>query len=123
MKLQKTGNVSAAQAHEYEVLQPLLSALYDEFQELSKKKPQEPVSRGKVKVVNRVLEPVIDLLDAEPQRKFLDALDDDDLPQNSDVVLMLGQALTAMQGFRSRYHHGISGWRVSDNTDDDEQQD
>ena len=121
MKLQETRSITASQAHEYEVLQPLLSALYDEFQELSKKKPQEPVSKGKVKVVNRVLEPVIDLLDAEPQRKFLDALDDDDLPQNSDVVLMLGQALTAMQSFRSRYYHGLAGWRVGDDTEDEQE--
>lgn len=120
MKLKKTGSVTSAQAHDHEVLSPLLTALYNEFQELSKKKPQEPVSRSKVKVVNRVLQPVIDLLDDEPQRKFLETLDDDDLPQNSDVVLMLGQALTAMKAFRTRYYDGLAGWRIDD-TEEDEQ--
>jgi hypothetical protein len=72
------------------------------------------VSKSKVKVVNRVLEPVLTLLQDEPQRRFLDMLDEDDLPENSDVVLMLGQALTAMRSFRSRDHDRMSGWQISD---------
>src|SRR5271170_1882922 len=96
----RTGGVTSAQARDHEVMQPLLNAMYHEFQELSKKKPHEPVGKSKVKVVNRVLEPVLTLLQDEPQRRFLDMLDEDDLPENSDVVLMLGQALTAMASFR-----------------------
>ena len=107
-----TGTVTSAQACDYEVLQPLLAAMYREFQELSKKKPKDPISKRKVKVVNRVLEPVLALLEAEPDRKFLDLLDEDDLPDNSDVVLMLGQALTSVRSFRHRYYDGLSGWRT-----------
>jgi hypothetical protein len=117
----RTGGVPSARARDHEVLQPLLNAMYNEFQELSKKKPHEPVSQSKVKVVNRVFEPVLALLQDEPQRKFLDLLDEDDLPENSDVVLMLGQALTAMRAFRGRYHDNMSGWRISDEAVEDKE--
>lgn len=82
------------------VVNPLLRSLYLEFQELSKKKPQDAVSKGKVKIVNRILGQTFSVLDDEPSRVFLDLLDEDDLPQNSDVVIMLGQAMTAMGQFR-----------------------
>ena len=98
-----TNRISGAQAEEYGVLNPLLVAMYGEFQELSKKKPQDVVSKGKVRLVNRILSPVIELLKDEPSRAFLDLLDEDELPENSDVVLMLGQAIAAMKSFRSRY--------------------
>ena len=95
--------VTQAQTDSFGVLNPLLSAMYSEFQELSKKKPQDVVSKGKVKLVNRMLMPVLELLDNEPSRSFLNLLDEDDLPENSDVVLMLGQAIAAMKSFRARY--------------------
>jgi hypothetical protein len=116
-KVMKTGYLTAQQVHDFEVLLPLLKAMYVEFQELSKKKPQEVVTPSKVKVANRVLTPVLALLETEPSRPFLDPLDSDDLPQNSDAVLMLGQAVTAMQSFRGKYYSGSSGWRI-DPTDD-----
>jgi hypothetical protein len=104
--------VTQKQATDYGVLNPLLVAMYDEFQELSKKKPQDVVSKGKVKLVNRMLTPVLELLDDEPSRVFLNLLDEDDLPENSDVVLMLGQAIAAMKSFRARYTtHG--NWNIT----------
>src|SRR4051812_32263433 len=95
--------VTRAESEQYAVLKPLLDAMYSEFQELSKKKPQDVVSKGKVGLVNRMLTPVLELLKNEPSHTFLNLLDEDDLPENSDVVLMLGQALAAMNSFRIRH--------------------
>jgi hypothetical protein len=108
------GYIRQKQATDYAVLTPLLTSMYNEFQELSKKKPQEVLSLGKVKVVNRVLSPILELLDGEPTRAFLDMLDDDELPQNSDVVLMLGQVQAAMTSFRGRYYDSRTGWHVQE---------
>ena len=47
-------------------------------------------------------------------RPFLDAFDEDDLPQNSDVILMLGQVRAAMTNFRERHFDGKHGWHVED---------
>jgi hypothetical protein len=84
-------------------LTPLLKAMYDEFQELSKKKPDAALSKRKVQIVNRLLKDVLDLLEGEPTRAYLDMLDEDDLPQNSDVILILSQAVAAMNAFRGKY--------------------
>jgi len=97
---------TAAQAAAWETAKPLLDAMYNEFKELSKKKPDEAVSRGKIAVVNRLLEKCRETLNGEDSLAFLDLLDEDNVPQNSDVVLMLSQYVAAMETFRSAYH----GW-------------
>ena len=64
----------------------------------------------KVKMVNRLLSSIYEVIDGEPNRAFLDLLDEDELPQNSDVVLVLSQAVAAMNAFKSKYY----GWNGSD---------
>jgi hypothetical protein len=83
---------------------PLLEAMFRDFQDLSKKKPDGVLNKSKVKIANRLLTDVLGLLDGEPNRSYLDLFDEDDLPQYSDVVLMLGQAVAAMERFKDRYH-------------------
>ena len=87
----------------WEVAMPLLNAMFSEFRELSKKNPDRPVSKPKIRVVNRLLGRCREVLDDEPSIEFLDLLDEDEVPQNSDVVLMLSQHVAAMTQFRSRY--------------------
>ena len=88
----------------FEVTMPLLQAMYREFKELSKKKPEGVVGTAKIKIVNRLLVKCQEVLEAEPSIDYLDTLDEDDVPQNSDVVLMLSQYVAAMQQFRSKYY-------------------
>jgi hypothetical protein len=45
-------------------------------------------------------------------RDYLDELNEDDLPQNSDVVLILSQTVAAMNAFQARYY----GWDGSEHT-------
>ena len=51
--------------NQYELLNPLLIGIYKELQELSKKKPDTPLNSFKVKSVNRILEPIKELLKEE----------------------------------------------------------
>ena len=78
--------------------------LLKEIRELSKKNPDAVLSAGKVKIVNRALEDLKKILDAEPEGKFLDLLDDSDLPQTSDAVLIMVQFETALASFKDRYY-------------------
>lgn len=106
---------TAAKAQEFEVLNPLLRAMYSEFQELSKKKPDGQVGPTKVKMVNRLLEGIHKILESELNYEYLDTLDEDSLPQNSDVVLILSQTKAAMDAFKSRYFEARgygTGWLV-----------
>jgi hypothetical protein len=93
-------------ASRYEATMPLLEAMFREFQELAKKKPEGVLNKNKVKIANRLLADVLAVLDGEPNRGYLELFDEDDLPQNSDVVLMLGQVVAAMERFKDRYHGG-----------------
>lgn len=91
-------------ADAYDALRPLLVAMYQEFKELSKKKPDAALSKRKVEIVNRLLRDILLMLDDEPNRQYLDLLDEDELPQNSDVLLVLSQVDAAMKAFHTRYH-------------------
>ena len=89
---------------QYELLCPLLSGIYGELQELSKKKPDTPLNNFKVKSINRVLEPIKELLKEENMYPFLDVLAMDDMPTNSDVVLILSQYIKSMDIFHDKYY-------------------
>ena len=87
----------------YDTTMPLLSAIHREFSELSKKKPDGIVSKNKVEIVNKLLGSVFTVMDGEPERDFLYILDADQLPENSDVVLLLSQVVAAMGSFRKKH--------------------
>lgn len=89
---------------EYELLRDMLKAQKDEFDLLSKKKADWQLNPMKIKMVNRVLEPLKDLLQYENSSKFLDILNEEDLPTNSDVVLIISQYDTAILAFRNDYY-------------------
>ncbi len=97
---------SEDQIDTYETTRPLLDSLYEEVRGLCKKKPDATLSASKVKLINRLLKDVRTVLKDEPEFKYLDLLDDESLPQNSDVVLILSQYTAAMDTFHSNYH----GW-------------
>ncbi|EAV4087786.1 hypothetical protein E3G87_16255, partial [Salmonella enterica] len=77
---------SQDKAKTHDTTTPLLKAMYFEFKEISKKKPDSAISKGKIKIVNRLLEKVKIVLEDEESIIFLDLLDEDDVPQASDVT-------------------------------------
>jgi hypothetical protein len=95
---------SQEQVDLYGVITPLLNAMHQEFKELSRKKPDAVLSKSKIQIVNRLLESCRKVLEAEPSLQFLDLINEDNVPQNSDVVLMLSQYVAAIEQFRSTYH-------------------
>ena len=88
----------------YETTMPLLNAMYSEFKELSKKKPDAAVSKSKIKITNRLLERVRMALADSSSLEFLDLLDEDDIPQISDVTLILSQYVASMEAFKERHY-------------------
>lgn len=109
--------ITIERVRQYEALMPLLTAMFNEFKELSKKKPDGVLNRRKVELVNRLLKDVLVILEDQPSRAYLDLFDEDDMPQNSDVLLMLSQFHAAMQAFRDRYYgldstRNVITWRT-----------
>lgn len=91
----------------YKATTGIFAGLIREVRELSKKKPDATLSKGKVKIINRVLEDLATVFEAEPEAKFLDHVDDDELPQTSDAVLIMVQYETALTAFPKRYQRRV----------------
>ena len=96
--------ITQNEVNQYQLLLPLLTATYNEIEELSKKKPESPLIAYKVKALNRILNPLKEILKNEDVFEFLDILDSDDLPTNSDVILILSQYREAMDLYHKKYY-------------------
>src|SRR5690242_17188863 len=84
----------------YTATRHIFAGVIKEVRELSRKKPDATLSQGKVKLINRILVDLRDVLEKEPEYKFLDLLDDDNLPQASDAVLIMVQYESALGAFK-----------------------
>lgn len=89
---------------QYRNLEPLFSSMYAEIQTLCKKKPDATLNRMKVDMINKLLTGVQDLLEKEEAKDFLYLLDQESLPQYSDVVLILSQYEASLKKFMRKYH-------------------
>jgi hypothetical protein len=54
-------------------------------------------------MANKILSKAKAILKDDPSVEFLDLLDEDSLPTNSDAVMMLAQFIAAMEQFKSKY--------------------
>jgi len=103
MKNDSKQEISQSVNDDYYLLTPLLQSAYKEMSELSKKRPESPLNMYKVKMINRILIPLKELLKNETVADYLDVLDTDDLPTNSDVVLIMSQYSKAVDMFYEKY--------------------
>ncbi len=86
---------------EFEKLEQQLHSFLEEMSELSRKKPDSPVNKFKLKFVNGALEKLNRLLgDDRPFQEF-QLFDVDELPSNSDVVVILAQYAASVHRFRT----------------------
>lgn len=105
--------ISREAGEKHDLLMPLLNGMYLEMQELSKKKPDTALNEYKIKAINRILTPAKELLQYEDTYPFLDILNSDDIPTNSDVILILNQYIRAMNLYKNKYFSfNNNDWRV-----------
>lgn len=113
----KAGAPTAEQATNFDMLSPMLNSLHQELTELSKKKQEAVLNPLKIRHVNRILEQVKDCLGDDRSVDYLEMLDTDDVPQNSDAVVIVGQWRAAMRQFHDKHTdvvHGKFVWLASD---------
>lgn len=106
----------------FEKLSGQLLSLYEEISLLSKKSPNDAMNKFKLKFVNKLLSLSNDYL-ADRYKPFddFDSFDEDDIPQNSDIVFILSQYLQCFEKLRADnvvIRHGTWYWRVEGNEDD-----
>lgn len=105
------------ECEQWEMLSPMLNAILAELQVLSKGKPNDALNKFKANSVNKILGKVKDLLSNQPTTEFLELLDEETLPTNSDAVLIMVQFKTAMEQFRTKYYSTdefslVSSWKT-----------
>jgi hypothetical protein len=104
--------ISEDEIEQFETLWPLLLAMKNEYSELSKKKQDGTLNKLKVHGVNRLLADLKALLKDEPSVRYLDVLSDDDLPQYSDVIIILSQFVAAMNAFKEARQHQDDSYQI-----------
>lgn len=101
------------QIHNFEKVQAQLDGLHIEISVLSKKSQNDALNKFKLKFVNQTLkEANLILTDKYKPFEDFEKFDDEDLPTNSDVNLILGQYLNCMEKLRTDNieRTGINKW-------------
>ena len=96
------------QVQKIEYLSPMLDSALAEMREFSKKKQEGIVSETKIKILNRFLTDLREVLSGEESANYLDPLDEEKLPQNSDAVLVLGQYRAALDSFSKKHQKRVN---------------
>lgn len=100
----------------FEMLSGQLLSIYEEISILSKKNPNDALNKFKLKFINDIFAKCNVYLDAayRPYEEF-EQFEEDDIPQNSDVVFILSQYIQCFEKLRSDnviIRSGIWFWRV-----------
>ncbi|MDX2174689.1 MAG: hypothetical protein SFY56_16410 [Bacteroidota bacterium] len=87
--------------NDFEKIQAQLESLHSEISTLTKKSSNDALNKFKLKFVNQTISEANKILGKKykPFNDF-DKFDDNDLPSNSDVTMMLGQYLNCMEKLR-----------------------
>jgi len=113
---------SAEEIEQFNKLMIQLPEMLNEFSALSKKKPDDPVNKFNLNFVNGIVKTANGILD-EKNRPFADfeLFDEDSLPSNSDVVLILSQYWACLKKFKKEniarvdlYNYWIIDSKISD---------
>ena len=85
---------------EFEQCDTQLVAMIEQMSSLSKKSPNDAVNKFKLKLINELLDRIVKIL-GEDYLPFNDfsSFEEEDLPSNSDVLLILSQFTAAMKLF------------------------
>lgn len=106
------------QVENFEKLAGQLQSAYDELSVMSKKSPDGGVNKFKLGFVNKLLRAANDLLEDhyKPFDEFAE-FDIDNVPTNSDVILVLaqyGQCLEKLRADNVRLRSGLWYWITED---------
>ncbi len=85
----------------FEKIQSQLNGLYKEISNISKKSPNDEINTFKLKYINNVLNLSNNILgeDYKPFNEF-NNFKEEELPSNSDVIIILDQYLQCFEKFR-----------------------
>lgn len=105
----------------FEKLHLQIKDLYRELSILSKKSPNGAVNTFKLKFINKLIEEANDIMDEKylPFEDF-EKFDEEDIPFNSDVVMILSQYLKCLEKYKYDNVKMLSGnwyWNLTGSRD------
>lgn len=111
--------ITEADVEKYKIIYPMIQSIHKEMSVLSGKKQDGVLNTLKVRMINKLIATARELLIKEPTLEYLEELDEDMLPQNSDVVLILCQYIQALNQYRSKNQVSVGvgnyEWRTQEN--------
>jgi hypothetical protein len=103
-QMKRREKLALAELSRFELHYDMLMALLTEMREFAKRKQDVPVTPMKIEMISRRLDELREILKDEAIFPFLENLDGDRVPCNSDVVMILAQYEVAMENHaRGRY--------------------
>jgi hypothetical protein len=102
-----------AEVQEFERVEQQLHSMLTEMSELSKKKANDGLNKFKLKLVNVLLEKMNKILEAQKPFKDFEIFDENDIPTNSDVVVMLSQyaaAIFQLRAENTQWNRTVHEW-------------
>lgn len=108
--------MNSSEVDVFEKLSGQLLSIYEEIALLSKKSPNDAVNKFKLKFINRLIQDSNEFL-GNTYRPFddFDSFEEDDIPQNSDVVFILSQYMQCFEKLRADnvvINNGYWCWKV-----------
>ena len=117
----KFKNMTVEQIADFEKILAQLKSFYDDTNVLVKKNPREEMNTFKLKLINKVLVKANAIVgDSKPFADFTEFNIDEDMPNNSDVSMILGQYISCMEVIKKDNVHPYSGrwyWKTTDDAE------
>jgi hypothetical protein len=93
--------ISRRQVADFESIQGQLDGLYGEMQKLAAKRPNDALNKFKLKIVSALLERTAKLFNTSSILDGFVGFSEEDLPTNSDVVVVLSQYRRYLEKIRA----------------------
>lgn len=117
--LTTTNLITESDVSNYQMIKPMIVSMYNEMKTLSAKKQDGVLNNFKIKTISKIINSARELLSEEPTLSYLDIIDEEMLPQNSDVVLILSQYIDAFNQYCNKYYvhvgSGMRKWNTKEN--------
>ena len=86
---------------EFEQIQAQLQGFYTEVSNLAKKKPDDSINLFKLKLINQIIKRASKLPAKNKPFADFDQFETDNLPSNSDVLIIVSQYLSSLEKLRA----------------------
>lgn len=114
--------IAEADVSKFLIIYPMIKIIHDEMHILYTTKQDDVLNIFKFRVINKLIISAREILVTEPVLEYLEQLDEQVLPQNSDVIIILCQYIEALDQYKAKNNvyssqSGSWQWETQENSD------